>query len=347
MDNIITQTRSLLCEDFIELEADNLNATMEAALTLVVKAITTKTIPLKPLQNILLKAWKPLKGMKVQHIQGNIFSVTFNHEWDRKRIMDSRPWSIMSSHLVVRDWPSDRAIEELSFDYSPFWIRIFGLPPNQMMKINAEKIGAKIGKVLDIDFTSDGKISWNKFLRIQVELNITTPLHSGFHRSKATNTKSWISLRYERLPDFCFNCGRLGHVQRGCVFQPITMEALRTTPFGPWLRAEHEGNCPMGAEWNPNLSENSTASEPEAPLVTTGRRHPVQETVSSSFKAAPSPSDTFQSHQHPLPDTPPNQTKPIPPFFPNFKPIPFPAKSPNPTYPVPRTERDLAPNHTQ
>ncbi|KAK2966972.1 hypothetical protein RJ640_009542 [Escallonia rubra] len=195
MDNIITQTRSLLCEDFIELEADNLNATMEAALTLVVKAITTKTIPLKPLQNILLKAWKPLKGMKVQHIQGNIFSVTFNHEWDRKRIMVSRPWSIMSSHLVVRDWSSDRAIEELSFDYSPFWIRIFGLPPNQMMKINAEKIGAKIGKVLDIDFTSDGKISWNKFLRIQVELNITTPLHSGFHRSKAANTKSWISLR--------------------------------------------------------------------------------------------------------------------------------------------------------
>ncbi|KAK2986148.1 hypothetical protein RJ640_026472 [Escallonia rubra] len=208
MDTIINQTKALMNEEFIELESDELNASEEAAMTLIVKAITTKTIYLKALQTILSKAWNPSKGMKIQQIHVNMFSISFKHEWDRKRILESRPWSIMGSHLVVRDWPTNLPIEDISFDSSPFWIRIFGLPPNQMTKNNSGKIGSKIGKVLDIDFTTDGKISWNKYLRIQVEINITQPLHSGFHRSKEVNSKSWMRLR-------------LGHVQKGCSFQPL------------------------------------------------------------------------------------------------------------------------------
>ncbi|KAK3008982.1 hypothetical protein RJ639_013480 [Escallonia herrerae] len=250
MDLIINQTKSLQCGEFIELEEDKFNASEEGALTLIIKAITTKTIYLKPLQNILLKAWNPSKGMKIQPIQGNTFSVSFNHEWDRKRIMDSRPWSIMSSHLVVRDWPTNCAIDDLSFDYSPFWIRIIGLTPMHMTKKNAEKIGSRFGKVLEIDFTADGKISWNKFLRIQVELNITQPLYPGFHRTREASSQSWINLRYERLPDFCFNCGRLGHVKRNCIFPPLQAPDQKANPFGPRMRAEFDGKYPIEAEWN-------------------------------------------------------------------------------------------------
>ncbi|KAK3023869.1 hypothetical protein RJ639_044000 [Escallonia herrerae] len=73
----------------------------------------------------------------------------------------------MSSHVVVRDWHPHLSMDEIDFLQSPFWIRISGLPPNLMTKSNAEKIGSKIGKVLEVDFTADGKIAWLRFLRIQ------------------------------------------------------------------------------------------------------------------------------------------------------------------------------------
>ncbi|KAK3024666.1 hypothetical protein RJ639_044282 [Escallonia herrerae] len=222
MDLIINQTKSLQCGEFIELEEDEFNASEEGALTLVIKAITNKTIYLKPLQNILLKVWNPSKGMKIQHIQGNTFSVSFNHEWDRKRIMDSRPWSIMSSHLVIRDWPTNCAIDDLSFDYSPFWIRILGLPPMHMTKKNAKKIGSSFGKVLEIDITADGKISWT--------------------------------------PD------------------------QKSTPFGPWMRAEFDGKCPFEAEWNPLMMGESAEQKTHLGNAAQYQSH-MSSTVDASEKS--------------------------------------------------------------
>ncbi|KAK3033161.1 hypothetical protein RJ639_036345 [Escallonia herrerae] len=159
MDIIINQTQSLLCEDYLDLDADDSNAAKESALTFVAKVISPKKINAKLAYSILLKAWNLSKGMQVKHQEDNVFSISFNHEWDRKRILDTRP-------------------DELEFHHSPFWIRIYGLPPNQMTKSNAERIGARIGELKDIDFTADGNFAWCKFLRIQVVLDIRQPIHT-------------------------------------------------------------------------------------------------------------------------------------------------------------------------
>ncbi|KAK3037871.1 hypothetical protein RJ639_031231 [Escallonia herrerae] len=242
----------------------------------------------------------------------------------QKKDYGQSPWSIMNSYLVVRDWPSDYAIDDVPFDYSPFWVRIFSLPPNQMTKNNAEKIGSQIEKVLDIDFTSDGQISRNKFLRIQVEINITQPLHSGFHRSREATSHSWINLRYERIPGFYFNCGRLGHVQRGCVFPHSPAQIERRNPYGPWLRAEFEGKCPKESEWNPNLLQK--VADLKSHLEEAGRRRSSKTSANDVFEVATSSSDKPKPHhlssKHLTPDMPPNLSENPSPFFPNFKPLP-------------------------
>ncbi|KAK3012916.1 hypothetical protein RJ639_009673 [Escallonia herrerae] len=261
MDIIINQTQSLLCEDYLDLDADDSNAAKESALTLVAKVISPKKINAKLAYSILLKAWNPSKGMQVKHQEDNVFSISFNHEWDRKRILDARPWSIMSSHLVLRDWPANLTLDELEFHHSPFWIRIYGLPPNQMTKSNAERIGARIGELKDIDFTADGNFAWYKFLRIQVVLDIRQPIHTGFHRTKEASSTSWIHLRYERLPDFCFNCGRIGHVHKGCSQMPLSFPETKTNPYGPWLRADSSGSFPHTAEWNPQAMPKEQANQ--------------------------------------------------------------------------------------
>ncbi|KAK2969736.1 hypothetical protein RJ640_015880 [Escallonia rubra] len=105
-------------------------------------------------------------------------------------------------------------MEDLDFSQSSFWIRVSGLAPNMMSKANAEKIRSKLGAVQDIDFTTKGNLSWFKFLRIQVKIDITQPLPTTFNRKNSQVISSWIRIQYERLPDFCFNCGRLGHTNK-------------------------------------------------------------------------------------------------------------------------------------
>ncbi|KAK2988805.1 hypothetical protein RJ640_004107 [Escallonia rubra] len=106
-----------------------------------------------------------------------------------------------------------------------------------MSKTNAEKIGSKLGIVQDIDFTTKGNLSWFKFLRIQVKLDITHPLATGFTRTTSQINSSWIRIQYERLPDFCFNCGRLGHTNKGCehlkLHPPDSMPKVLTPNFRP------------------------------------------------------------------------------------------------------------------
>ncbi|KAK2991912.1 hypothetical protein RJ640_014108 [Escallonia rubra] len=255
MDSLIDKTTALHCEELDDLEPDELNASKEYGLTLLVKIISSRKINSKAVQAILQKAWNPSKGMKIHSQQENIFRITMNHEWDRNRILESRLWSVMSSHVVVRDWPPHLSMDEIDFSQSPFWIRVSGLPPNLMTKSNAEKIGSKIGKVLEIDFTADGKIAWLRFLRIQVMLDITKPLFTGFTRLKDSISVSWTRLQYERLPDFCFTCGRMGHTNRGCPHLPLVLLANKSNPFGPWLRAEYSDPCPSTAFWNPAVLE--------------------------------------------------------------------------------------------
>ncbi|KAK2975202.1 hypothetical protein RJ640_022094 [Escallonia rubra] len=161
----------------------------------------------------------------------------------------------MSSHVVVRDWPPHLSMDEIDFSKSLFWVRISGLPPNLMTKSNPEKIGSKIGKVLEIDFTVDGKIAWLRFLRIQVMMDINQPFFTCFTRNKYSKPVSWTRLQYERLPDFCFTCGRMGHTNRGCPHPPLEFLANMSTPFGPWLRAEYSYICPSTAFWNRAVSE--------------------------------------------------------------------------------------------
>jgi hypothetical protein len=76
----------------------------------------------------------------------------------------------------------------------------------------------------------------------------------------------WVTFKYERLPSFCFNCGRILHGVKGC---PVKRSQRRhddgPKDWGVWLRAvdsrrrvggdnggdffKGEGNLADGASW--------------------------------------------------------------------------------------------------
>ena len=82
----------------------------------------------------------------------------------------------------------------------------------------SDKVGRDLGNSLGKFIESNRRarqIDQAKFFRIKVDLQLDKPLVWGKVAS-ADGEKFWVNFKYERLPTFCFHCGRLGHDDKHC-----------------------------------------------------------------------------------------------------------------------------------
>lgn len=167
---------------------------------------------------------------------------------DRIRILRDGPWSIMNSLLVIQPVDEGVAISEIEFNTCPFWVQIHGLPVEKMNRANAITIGQRFQKLLAIESSPDGILLGRSFLRVRVVINLSQPLPKGFWLRKRTAQMKdlWISYKYEKLSDFCYSCGRIGHDNRGCKFRPH--EDAHGSVYDAKIRASVAKRAPFSIE---------------------------------------------------------------------------------------------------
>ena len=72
-------------------------------------------------------------------------------------------------------------------------------------------------------------------------MDISVPLKCGQRLEPQDGEPFWIYFQYEKLPNFCYACGKLDHVIRECEdgdgVSPNTPVA--ELPFEAWLRADY------------------------------------------------------------------------------------------------------------
>jgi len=123
---------------------------------------------------------------------------------------------------------------------------VHGLPYKFMNVKVVEKICKVVGQV--IHSNDPAKTERDKFMRIRVEMDISLPLCRGRVVSMENGKKSWVTFKYERLPNICYWCGRMDHsdcdseiwldregslVETQKQFRP----SLRAPPFFPSKRS--------------------------------------------------------------------------------------------------------------
>lgn len=125
----------------------------------------------------------------------------------------------------------------MEFKHSLFWVQVHGLLLLCMSVGVGGKIGASLGDFIAADVARDGG-GWGQSLRLRVRLDITKPLERGraIHVGGKTH---WVTFKYEKLPIFCFRCGRILHEAGGCPERVVVGSEAR---WGPWLRADPQKN---------------------------------------------------------------------------------------------------------
>uniref|UniRef100_A0A803MDE5 CCHC-type domain-containing protein n=1 Tax=Chenopodium quinoa TaxID=63459 RepID=A0A803MDE5_CHEQI len=75
-------------------------------------------------------------------------------------------------------------------------------------------------------------------MRVKVQVNIAKPLRRGMKVAVESGCTKWIGFKYERLGDFCYYCGQIGHTDKDCEEKEGGVgESPVVFQYGPFLTA--------------------------------------------------------------------------------------------------------------
>ncbi|PON78901.1 Zinc finger, CCHC-type [Trema orientale] len=127
----------------------------------------------------------------------------------------------------------------MNFDLVAFWIHIYNVPVRCMNDDCAMFCGQMLGDLEEVHVK-------DSCMHVRVKIDVTKPLHRGICCFiEEVDYEVSLLLKYERLPDFCFTCGIIGHQDRECVSTEATISRLQVQTvkrFGPCINAMERGS---------------------------------------------------------------------------------------------------------
>ena len=226
---------SLLEQEGNMFDFDNKN--IKPGSMLAAKFFTKRALSVEVVAWTLQTLWKTKQEFRIKDLGNHLILFTFEDELDAEKILLGAPWSFDKYLVALCRYETDQSLKELRFDKVEFWVQVHDLPARRMTVETAEGICQPLGRLshcCDEEETDGGD-----FMRVRVELDIMKPLSRGRRVRFSPDSDGWVSFRYERLPVFCYWCGRLTHDAKECDIWIRSKGTLRTQqqPFGDWLRA--------------------------------------------------------------------------------------------------------------
>ncbi|KAK9009196.1 hypothetical protein V6N11_035741 [Hibiscus sabdariffa] len=165
------------------------------------------------------------------------------------------------------------------------WIRVYRLPLRAMNKDMGLRLGNSVGTAMGVDHHIEGG-NMGEFLRILVQVDIRKPLRRCVLLGAALGKPATpCPLRYERLPEFCYYCGLVGHGLAACPSKPADLDN-KQLQYGSWLRVQTQQPRPgprrrTGIEYFSDPATGSTETSPTN-VPTTDTQAPAVAPASSS-----------------------------------------------------------------
>ena len=257
------------------------------------KFLTKRIVNAEAVARTFKPLWKPHGGLKIRDMGRNVLVFEFEDAIDLERVLEFEPWSYDKSLVIFQKTESVESAPSLEFSVISFWVQLHNVPETSLNQETGEVVGNTIGTTIRVaDPEDDGE--GREFLRIRVAMNITKPLPRCCKLRSEGKHIGWALLKFERLPNFCYWCGRVDHVEKDCEIWLKNREKYgkEDQQFGDWMRAEQykssrksvvviAGNVRGTPNWKKGPSmpkDNSTNLGTESSNVQTNPPESVMET---------------------------------------------------------------------
>ncbi|GAA0154187.1 hypothetical protein LIER_12243 [Lithospermum erythrorhizon] len=137
--------------------------------------------------------------------------IFLKESFEKKRIMETGPWCFDNHLMVMHDWARGLDPVTIAFDKRTFWIQVRGLKPDFFTWEVASKMGDAFPSCEDVELRREK--GGSRFFRIKFGVNVLEPLRILIQFQIDDKTAIGY-LAYERFPNPCFKCGRMGNLIR-------------------------------------------------------------------------------------------------------------------------------------
>jgi hypothetical protein len=132
---------------------------------LVGKLLLERYIGKDVIRREMIRGWWPTGHLSFKVLGENLFLLEFEHEWDKTKVLEGRPWTFHGNLFYVEDFDGLSPPSKIDFTQAVFWVRMCNLPLACMGKEMSFQIGAMLGTMKEVDADEDG-VGWGEFLRV-------------------------------------------------------------------------------------------------------------------------------------------------------------------------------------
>ncbi|KAL5823058.1 hypothetical protein ACOSQ4_020958 [Xanthoceras sorbifolium] len=212
------------------------------SLSLVGKIIATRKVNKEAFKAIIPKIWLTVKEMGVESIAINTYIFIFKCVWDIKREAEGLG-----------------KLSDADFKSFSIWIQLYNVPLAWLNKDAGYFLGGMVGIVKEVDTGESGKCA-SSFIRARVLVDVSKPLIRGLTVKLEDDSCCSVVVCYERLPNFCYFCGRIGHLILECCDNVKGAVEDLDIKFGAWLRAPVVERA-RGRNWKVDRENNEGSKE--------------------------------------------------------------------------------------
>ena len=203
---------------------------------LAAKFMTRRALNIEAIRRMLKPLWKTQNGFEMRDVGNHTLLFVFSNENEAERILATEPWTYDKHLIILSCYDGLCPIRNGRFHTINFWVQIHSLPVSKLNEKTAYGIGKSLGIVSKASHARE--LIGGNFLRIKVGVNVSRPLNRG-RKVLGNKEEIWVTLKYEKMPNFCYWCGMVSHDAKECSIWLSSKGSLSLDQqeYGSWLQA--------------------------------------------------------------------------------------------------------------